>query len=158
MHPKTPSDIDLTVGIRMTALRKAKGLSQTALGRAVGVTFQQIQKYEKGQNRVGAGRLQEIAKFLEVPVSVLFSDDTEIAQEDVNLTLFRQPGAVDLMKAYAAIENAQLRRDILAIARTAARLHGGSSMEHALKAERSSEESLQGDGSQALHGGSLAAF
>ena len=63
---KSTTDVDCTVGLRIATLRKAKGLSQTELGQHVGVTFQQIQKYEKGANRVSSGRLQQIAQFLEV--------------------------------------------------------------------------------------------
>ena len=55
--PKRTTEQDRIVGERIGALRRAKGMSQTALGMAVGVTFQQVQKYEKGMNRVGAGRL-----------------------------------------------------------------------------------------------------
>ena len=88
MSPKDFTVIDHVVGTRIAALRKTRGLSQTALGEAVGVTFQQIQKYEMGMNRVGAGRLQLIAKFLDVPVSVLFSDDEET---DEQVGAFRGP-------------------------------------------------------------------
>ncbi|CAO4145767.1 hypothetical protein DHODJN_09825 [Methylorubrum extorquens] len=59
--PKRATEQDRIVGERIHVLRKSKGLSQTALGSAIGVTFQQIQKYENGLNRVGAGRLSEIA-------------------------------------------------------------------------------------------------
>ena len=120
--PKQTTDVDRLVGLRITALRKARGLSQTALGTAVGVTFQQVQKYEKGQNRVGAGRLREIARLLEVPVSAFFEED-EVGgtQSDVFGFLSAQ-GAIELLRAYALIENDQLRRDVLAIVRTAAKI------------------------------------
>lgn len=122
MHAKTPSDIDQTVGMRITALRKARGLSQTALGKAVGVTFQQIQKYERGTNRVGASRLQQIAKSLDVPVSALFDEKTEETGQFSDLSFLATPGAVALLKAFAEIENGELRRNVLALARDAARL------------------------------------
>ena len=67
-------DADHIVGVRIRTLRKARGLSQSALGTAAGVTFQQIQKYENGRNRVGASRLQELARALQVPVSALFGE------------------------------------------------------------------------------------
>ncbi|WP_238309652.1 helix-turn-helix domain-containing protein [Methylobacterium organophilum] len=124
MMPKQTTDVDRLVGLRITALRKARGLSQTALGAAVGVTFQQVQKYEKGQNRVGAGRLREIARLLEVPVSAFFEENGRAdssEQEDV-FGFLRAHGAVDLLRAFASIEDDQLRRDVLAIVRTAARL------------------------------------
>jgi transcriptional regulator with XRE-family HTH domain len=121
--PKQTTDVDRLVGLRITALRKARGLSQTALGNAVGVTFQQVQKYEKGQNRVGAGRLREIARLLEVPVSAFFEDSNnpDSPQEDVFGFLNAQ-GAVELLRAYTQIEDDQMRRDVLALVRSAARL------------------------------------
>lgn len=120
--PKQTTDVDRLVGLRITALRKARGLSQTALGTAVGVTFQQVQKYEKGQNRVGAGRLREIARLLEVPVSAFFEEDeTGGTQSDIFGFLSTQ-GAIELLRAYALITDDQLRRDVLAIVRTAAKM------------------------------------
>ncbi|GJD35994.1 hypothetical protein FMGBMHLM_2908 [Methylobacterium aerolatum] len=121
--PKQTTDVDRLVGLRITALRKARGLSQTALGNAVGVTFQQVQKYEKGQNRVGAGRLREIARLLEVPVSAFFEDSNnpDSPQEDVFGFLNAQ-GAVELLRAYTQIQDDQMRRDVLALVRSAARL------------------------------------
>ncbi len=123
LMPKQTTDVDRLVGLRITALRKARGLSQTALGNAVGVTFQQVQKYEKGQNRVGAGRLREIARLLEVPVSAFFEDSNnpDSPQEDVFGFLNAQ-GAVELLRAYTQIEDDQMRRDVLALVRSAARL------------------------------------
>ncbi|GLS52190.1 helix-turn-helix domain-containing protein [Methylobacterium gregans] len=123
MMPKQTTDVDRLVGIRITALRKARGLSQTALGNAVGVTFQQVQKYEKGQNRVGAGRLREIARLLEVPVSAFFEDENQpdAPQEDV-FGFLSAHGAIELLRAYAEIQDEQVRRDVLSIVRAAARL------------------------------------
>lgn len=119
--PKQTTDVDRLVGLRITALRKARGLSQTALGTAVGVTFQQVQKYEKGQNRVGAGRLREIARLLEVPVSAFFEEDDNGGQSDAFGFLGTQ-GAIELLRAYALIGDDQLRRDVLALVRTAAKM------------------------------------
>ena len=123
LMPKQTTDVDRLVGLRITALRKARGLSQTALGTAVGVTFQQVQKYEKGQNRVGAGRLREIARLLEVPVSAFFDDNTSSdgPQEDV-FSFLNAPGSVELLRAYTQIVDDQMRRDVLALVRSAARL------------------------------------
>ena len=121
MTPKDATDTDQVVGARIAAMRKAKGHSQTALGDFVGVTFQQIQKYEKGLNRVGAGRLQSIAKFLEVPVAMLFSDETDVEFQADTLDILNLPGAVELLKAYGEVQNRQVRRDVLALVRTIAR-------------------------------------
>ncbi|KQP10682.1 MAG: helix-turn-helix transcriptional regulator [Methylobacterium sp.] len=122
MMPKQTTDVDRLVGLRITALRKARGLSQTALGTAVGVTFQQVQKYEKGQNRVGAGRLREIARLLEVPVSAFFEDDDAGGTQSDVFGFLSAQGAIELLRAYALIEDDQLRRDALAIVRTIAKM------------------------------------
>ena len=122
MKPKEATEVDQTVGARITAMRKAKGLSQADLGVAVGVTFQQIQKYEKGINRVGASRLQQIAQCLDVPVATLFEDDAETAKQPHDLLLLSMPGAVALLKAFAEIENDELRRNVLAIVRNVGRI------------------------------------
>ena len=66
------SEIDAYVGNRMRKRREALGISQGRLGRHLGLTFSQIQKYEKGSNRIGAGRLYQIAAFLGVPPSYFF--------------------------------------------------------------------------------------
>ena len=120
--PKHTTDVDRLVGLRITALRKARGLSQTALGQAVGVTFQQVQKYEKGQNRVGAGRLRDIAHLLEVPVSAFFDEEggAERAGADV-FGFLRAPGAMDLLRAFATVEDDAVRREIVGLVRAIAR-------------------------------------
>ena len=71
---KTPHPVDTHVGSRLKLRRKLLGVSQTKLGDAVGLTFQQIQKYERGANRVGASRLYQFSQFLDVPVSFFFDD------------------------------------------------------------------------------------
>lgn len=72
--PKSPNPIDLHVGSRVRMRRMLLGMSQEKLGEALGVTFQQVQKYEKGMNRIGASRLQDIAKILDAPPSFFFED------------------------------------------------------------------------------------
>lgn len=69
---KAPNPVDKYVGSRVRMRRIMLGMSQEKLGEALGLTFQQIQKYEKGTNRVGASRIQQIAEILQVPVSFLF--------------------------------------------------------------------------------------
>lgn len=71
---KTPDVIDVYVGSRIRLQRKLNGISQTALAEGLGITFQQVQKYEKGTNRVGSSRLQAIANILGVPVSFFFEE------------------------------------------------------------------------------------
>src|SRR6185295_6697928 len=72
MSIKAPNPVDKYVGSRVRMRRIMLGMSQEKLGEALGLTFQQIQKYEKGTNRVGASRLQQISEILQVPVSFLF--------------------------------------------------------------------------------------
>ena len=72
MATKAPNPIDKYVGSRVRMRRIKLGMSQEKLGDALGLTFQQIQKYEKGTNRVGASRIQQISEILQVPVSFLF--------------------------------------------------------------------------------------
>ena len=74
MSTKAPNPVDKYVGSRVRMRRIMLGMSQEKLGEALGLTFQQIQKYEKGTNRVGASRLQAIASVLKVPVSFFFDD------------------------------------------------------------------------------------
>jgi transcriptional regulator with XRE-family HTH domain len=67
-------NVDVHVGARMRQRRSLLGMSQTKVGEAVGLTFQQIQKYERGSNRIGSSRLYEFAKVLDVPVSYFFGE------------------------------------------------------------------------------------
>lgn len=72
MAKKAPNPIDKHVGSRVRMRRMMLGMSQEKLGNALGLTFQQVQKYEKGTNRIGASRLQQISHILQVPVSFFF--------------------------------------------------------------------------------------
>lgn len=72
MTTKAPNPVDRYVGSRVRMRRIMLGMSQEKLGEALGLTFQQVQKYEKGTNRIGASRLQQISEILQVPVSFLF--------------------------------------------------------------------------------------
>jgi transcriptional regulator with XRE-family HTH domain len=72
MAKKAPNPIDKHVGSRVRMRRMMLGMSQEKLGDALGLTFQQVQKYEKGTNRIGASRLQQISEILQVPVSFFF--------------------------------------------------------------------------------------
>src|SRR4029077_17308920 len=73
-NKKQPNPIDIHVGSRVRLRRMMLGMSQERLGEHLGITFQQIQKYEKGTNRIGASRLQHIARVLTVPVAFFFED------------------------------------------------------------------------------------
>ncbi len=119
MSVKRPDPVDVEVGHRIRIQRLARGLSQTALANHLGVTFQQVQKYEKGVNRVGAGRLTRIAEVLGVPVASFFSGQEKLAQEEGDgggespLKLLTVSGAFRLLRSYAEIEDGNLRRSIV---------------------------------------------
>ncbi|WP_375683332.1 helix-turn-helix domain-containing protein [Bartonella sp. AP3QHHD] len=83
MQTKNPNFIDILIGKRIRQRRIAMGLSQKELGSYLGVSFQQIQKYEKGFNRVSAGCLLKIAQKLEVPISFFYADI--VTKEDVSV-------------------------------------------------------------------------
>src|SRR5262249_2635808 len=111
------------VGRRIRAQRLSKGLSQTDLGRKLGVSFQQVQKYEKGFNRVGAGRLQAIAEILEVPITFFYANEggapsSQNAVEDADSPFgcLSTAGASQLVRAYARIENSNARRALVEVA------------------------------------------
>ena len=136
---KKPTDADHTVGSRIAVLRAARGISQTALGQALGVSFQQVQKYEKGRNRVGAGRLQTIADHLGVSVSTFFeaeAGEPRAFEDSGNLPFLGLVGATELLKAYAAISDLQMRRDVLAMVKSAARISRAGSTGETAATER----------------------
>src|SRR5437764_15110609 len=113
---KSTTSHDIEIGQRIRARRMAKDMSQTELGNLLGVTFQQVQKYEKGVNRVGAGRLSRIADVLNVPVSFFFSGDMNPAPADsagTGLSFLETAGAVRLVRAYSTIEDPQIRRALV---------------------------------------------
>jgi transcriptional regulator with XRE-family HTH domain len=118
MGSKKPDLIDVEVGQRIRIQRLAAGLSQSELAERIGVTFQQVQKYEKGMNRVGAGRLTQIARVLNVPVGSFFNGREEIEQVELQgfdspLAAMAQPYAYRLMRAYANISDPDLRETIV---------------------------------------------
>jgi transcriptional regulator with XRE-family HTH domain len=120
MSVKRPDPVDVEVGHRIRIERLSRGLSQTALANQLGVTFQQVQKYEKGVNRVGAGRLTKIAEVLGVAVGSFFTGQemlvdgqAKVPGEASPLKLLTVSGAFRLLRAYAEIEDANLRRSIV---------------------------------------------
>jgi len=108
---------DRAVALRLRALRLSRGMSQSELGRQLGVTFQQVQKYENGANRIGAGRLQRIAEVFDVPLAALFGSPRlrRKAAADPFADL-RTAGAVRLLQAYGGIRNAAARRALVRLA------------------------------------------
>jgi transcriptional regulator with XRE-family HTH domain len=111
--------VDIAVGARIRLLRKLKGLSQQALAEAAGVTFQQIQKYERGANRVSASMLARIARTMNVPVSEMFGEasPTSSAVDEV-AALLAEPGALELLKAYADLPRGASRSALVEFVRS----------------------------------------
>ena len=113
---KRTTEIDRVIGAKIRMRRGEIGITQTALANAIGVTFQQVQKYEQGANRVGGSRLDAVAKALQVPVSYFFdqsADDLEVAQG----SLLHGRGAVSLLKAYAAVKDQRQRTALVNLSR-----------------------------------------
>lgn len=130
-NKKKPNPIDVHVGSRIRLRRNMLGLSQEKLGENLGITFQQIQKYEKGTNRVGASRLQAISSILSVPVAFFFEDAPEQAgqqnagfAEDNETTYvvdFLQTNeGVQLTRYFTKITDPKVRRKIIDLVKTLA--------------------------------------
>jgi transcriptional regulator with XRE-family HTH domain len=122
MSTKAPNPVDKYVGSRVRMRRIMLGMSQEKLGEALGLTFQQVQKYEKGTNRVGASRIQQIAEILQVPVSFLFEGGpTGTANADGGTSpspsfvsdFLATAEGLALTRAFTRISDAKLRRSIV---------------------------------------------
>jgi len=121
MSTKAPNPVDKYVGSRVRMRRIMLGMSQEKLGEALGLTFQQIQKYEKGTNRVGASRIQQISEILQVPVSFLFeggpSTTAGVVGEGTSTTyvsdFLATSEGLALTRAFTRISDAKLRRSIV---------------------------------------------
>ena len=114
--------VDTYVGQRIRDKRNERGMSQTEVANAIGVTFQQVQKYERGTNRVGASRLFDLSRILSVPIQYFFAglnnQSTPIEKEDDNVIHLMKPDTVELLEAYYKVENLQVRRQILSTIRS----------------------------------------
>lgn len=137
---ESPSPVDIHVGGRLRQLRALCGLSQEKLGEALGLTFQQVQKYERGQNRIAASRLFDVSRILNVPVAYFFEGyesqayreagetealrfaDSEVqaAYEPQNSDLMTKKETLDLVRAYYKIEEPDIRRKVLELVKSMA--------------------------------------
>ena len=137
-----PNPIDVHVGSRLRLRRTLLGLSQEKLGEAIGLTFQQVQKYERGVNRIGASRLFELSRVLDVPIGYFFEEmDPAIesarrpAPDSGTGGLSEAPAAVyegnpimkretlELVRAYLRIGDAQTRRRLFDLTKAIAHVH-----------------------------------
>ena len=116
VSPKPPNPIDIHVGERIRMWRTERKISRTTLGEALGLTVQQIQKYEAGANRIGASRLQQICNVLEIPVSSLFEDGpasspgTGMPHDMIDF--LQSPEGIRLVAAFVRITDRKMRRGI----------------------------------------------
>lgn len=132
-----PRAVDIHVGARLRLRRTLLGISQEKLGEAVGLTFQQIQKYERGANRVGASRLYEFSRVLDVPVSFFFDDmnentratrgrriDPKTLSDSEQAELESDPLArretLELVRAYYKISDPKVRKRLFELTKTLA--------------------------------------
>ncbi|MEP2980014.1 MAG: helix-turn-helix domain-containing protein [Lentilitoribacter sp.] len=123
-NKKKPNPIDVHVGSRIRLRRTMLSMSQEKLGEALGITFQQIQKYEKGTNRVGASRLQNISSVLNVPVSFFFEDApgdqaseqpgmAEANSSNYVVDFLSSSEGLQLNRAFIKIEDPKIRRKLV---------------------------------------------
>ena len=126
-----PNPIDVHVGARVRMRRMLLGMSQERLGEAIGLTFQQVQKYERGANRIGASRLYELSQVLDIPVAFFFEEigaapaprppglAEEGAEEPRDPMTKRE--TLELVRAYNRITDGNLRRRVFELVKAVAR-------------------------------------
>lgn len=139
-YVKGPNDIDKHVGQRVKDRRKSLGMTQAALAIVLGVTCQQIQKYENGNNRISAGRLYELAHALEVSVNYFYEHLTDYTTDIISYQikedsdplrdkyLFTQE-SFDLLRAYYGIKNERVRRNIIQLCHSFGEIGSGDTDE-----------------------------
>lgn len=141
-RPGVPNPIDVHLGIRIRARRVALGISQQKLGELLGLTFQQIQKYERGANRVGASRLWDLSRVLETPISFFFEDMPEKVRKHsprLRAGLKPEPApysgpdadpeanqeTLELAQAYYRIKDPAVRKRVFDLIKAQAKVLGG---------------------------------
>jgi transcriptional regulator with XRE-family HTH domain len=125
MREPANNPVDEAVGARIRLLRKRRKISQEELGKAIGVTFQQVQKYENGKNRIGASRLHLVAIALNVPISELFdgtSGTSGTSRATKSVAFDRQ--ALRFAEAFVKISDKELRSSLVDLAEAMARKFG----------------------------------
>lgn len=135
MSTKSPNPIDKHVGTRVRMRRMLIGMSQERLGDALGITFQQVQKYEKGANRIGASRLHQIAHVLGVSIDFFYDGAPQPNGESPGLSEVAHPAyvsefmstaeGVQLMRAFVRVRDARVRRRIVDLVDSLAEEDGG---------------------------------
>ncbi|WP_119679869.1 helix-turn-helix domain-containing protein [Indioceanicola profundi] len=124
-----PNPVDVHVGSRVRLRRTLLGMSQEKLGEAIGLTFQQVQKYERGANRIGASRLFDLSRVLDVPVSFFFDDmqpdgaeakPASTPEESGELDPMAKRETLELVRAYYRITEPAVRKRIFELAKAVA--------------------------------------
>lgn len=127
MAKKEPHPVDVHVGGRVRMRRMLLGMSQDKLGDALGLTFQQIQKYEKGVNRIGASRIFELARVLDVPIQYFYEDfggksaramGFAESASDSFMELLHSPEGVQLCRHFSEIQDPKVRKRVLDLVKT----------------------------------------
>jgi transcriptional regulator with XRE-family HTH domain len=124
---KAANEVDVAVGARIRNLRLRNKLSQEEVGRRLKVSFQQVQKYEKGANRVGASRLSELAKIFDVPIGTFFSEVRRDSKDSARAGTIDQltvRNEVRLLEAYQSLRDKRLQNAFVSLAEELARTQG----------------------------------
>ncbi|KAA2235942.1 helix-turn-helix domain-containing protein [Salinarimonas soli] len=129
VSPKSTTSADKAMGMRLREARLQAGLSQERLGEVLGVTFQQVQKYERGMNRVPSGRLKLIASTLDRPLGYFFGDDDDAEMTEARAGLMNRH-AVTLLRYFNKLPEAH-QLAVVATARALATFEGSSAAEAA---------------------------
>ena len=138
VNPRKSNPVDVHVGGRVRLRRMLMGMSQEKLGESLGLTFQQVQKYEKGANRIGASRLFELARILGVTVQYFFEELTgadedatadskgfnETTSDDYLVEFLNSREGIELNRAFLRIDDPRARRAILELVRSLADVNG----------------------------------
>ena len=132
---RKPSAVDVHVGVRLRQRRSLMGFSQEKLAESIGLTFQQIQKYERGMSRISASRLYQFSKVLDVPISYFYENYSETAkhsapvptygfadneQESLEEEVMEKKETLELVRTYYSIVDPKMRKDLLRMIRTMA--------------------------------------
>ena len=144
----TPDNVDVHVGQRLRIRRSLLGMSQEKLAEAIGLTFQQIQKYERGTNRVSAGRLYQFSKILGVPIAYFYEQFGEVfpqgkgaqyglsdqeqdgfdgpasTEPEFEEDVMKKRETIDLVRSYYSIQDSKIRKDVLKLMKSMAHTTG----------------------------------
>lgn len=141
----TPDNVDVHVGQRLRIRRSLLGMSQEKLAEAIGLTFQQIQKYERGTNRVSAGRLYQFSKILGVPIAYFYEQFGEVFPQkgipqyglsdqeqesfdgpavEYEADIMKKRETIDLVRSYYSIQDPKIRKDVLKLMKSMAQNAG----------------------------------